>query len=83
MTKDSKLIIISASDKDHMLDNRFTKNFIEKWRFGALSYITTQKLDLIDEEIRTNPKIIIKSHDNWNHFLAPNTEIIILQKITR
>ncbi|MHA1776068.1 MAG: hypothetical protein ACTSWC_04800 [Promethearchaeota archaeon] len=60
-----------------------TKNLIEKWRFGALSYITTQKLDLIDEEIRTNPKIIIKSHDNWNHFLAPNTEIIILQKITR
>jgi len=71
-----------------MLDNRFTKNFIEKWRFGALSYITTQKLDLIDEEIRTNPKIIIKSHDNRNHFLALKRGLTpglfkFTQKITR
>jgi len=79
LTEKSKLIIISSSDRDHMLDNRFIKNIIEKWRFGTLFYITTQKLDLIDEEIRTNPKIIIYSYEISNHFLTPIVEIIILQ----
>lgn len=62
-----------------MLDIRFIRNLIEKWNFGALFYITSQKLELIDEEIRTNPKIIIYSHGIGNHFLAPIAEIIILQ----
>lgn len=63
LTEKSKLIIISSYDRDHMLDNRFIRNLIEKWSFGALFYITSQKLELIDEKIRTNPKIIIYSHD--------------------
>jgi len=79
LTERSKLIIISSSDRDNVLDNRFIKNLIEKWSFGALFYVTTQKLELIDEEIRTNPKIVIYSQDIGNHFLAPIAEIIILQ----
>ncbi len=79
LTESSKLIIISSSDRDNVLDNRFIKNLIEKWSFGALFYVTTQKLELIDEEIRTNPKIVIYSLDIGNHFLAPIAEIIILQ----
>ena len=79
LTESSKLIIISSSNRDHILDNRFIKNLIEKWRFGTLFYITTQKLSLIDEKIRTNPKIIIYSYEIRNHFLAPIIEIIILQ----
>ncbi len=81
LTERSKLIIISSSDRDHSLDNRFIRNLIEKWSFGNLFYITTQKLALIDEKIRTNPKIIIYSNDIniGNHFLAPIVEIIILQ----
>ena len=79
LTEWSKLIIISSSNRDHLLDNRFIRNLIEKWHFGSLFYITTQKLSLIDEEIRTNPKIIIYSYDFRNHFLGPIIEIIILQ----
>ncbi|MHA1522151.1 MAG: SIS domain-containing protein [Promethearchaeota archaeon] len=83
LTENSKLIIISSSDRDHVLNNRFIGNLIDKWSFGALFYITNQKLALIDEEIRTNPKIIIFSYDIniGNYFLAPIVEIIILQFI--
>ncbi|MHA1672563.1 MAG: hypothetical protein ACTSYI_02960, partial [Promethearchaeota archaeon] len=81
LTENSKLIIISSSDRDHVLDNRFIGNLINKWSFGAIFYITNQKLALIDEKIRTNPRINIFSHDidNGNQFLAPIVEIIILQ----
>ncbi|QEE16451.1 SIS domain-containing protein [Promethearchaeum syntrophicum] len=79
LTELSKIIILSSSDKDHILDNRFIRNFIEKWSFGTLFYITSQKFKSIDEEIRTNPKIFIISYDFKNHFLAPIVEIIILQ----
>jgi len=79
LTEWSKIIILSSSDKDHILDNRLIRNLIEKWSFGTLFYITSQKLESIDEEIRTNPKILIYSYDIKNHFLAPIVEIIILQ----
>ncbi len=79
LTEESKLIIISSSDRDHILNNRFIRNLIEKWRFGNIFYITTQNLGLIDEEIRNNPKIIIYSAKTGNHFLAPVIEIILIQ----
>ena len=79
LTAQSKLIIISSSPRDHLLDNHFIRNLIEKWRFGALFYITTQKPGEIDEEIRTHPNIIVYSHDIKNPFLAPIAEIILLQ----
>ncbi|MHA1718832.1 MAG: SIS domain-containing protein [Promethearchaeota archaeon] len=79
LTESSRLIIISSSKGDHLIDNRFIRNLNQKWCFGTLLYITSQKLALIDEEIRTNPKIIIYSFNIKNDFLAPIVEIIILQ----
>jgi glucosamine--fructose-6-phosphate aminotransferase (isomerizing) len=79
LTEQSKLIIISSSDKDHQVDNRFIRNLIEKWRFGALFYLTTQTVGLIDEAILTHPNIIIYSIDIRNSFLVSIFEIAVIQ----
>lgn len=81
LTENSKLIIISSSPLDHKLDNHFIQNLIDKWCFGSLFYITTQNFQLIDEEIRTHPKILIYSNTIQNPFLAPIVEIIVLQQM--
>ncbi|UYP46738.1 Glutamine--fructose-6-phosphate aminotransferase [isomerizing] [Candidatus Lokiarchaeum ossiferum] len=81
LTEDSKLIIISSSTINHKLDNHFIRNLIDKWCFGSIFYITTQELNLIDEEIRTHPKIMVYSNKTQGTFLAPIVEIITLQLI--
>ena len=81
LTAQSKLIILSSSSRDHLVTNRFIRNLIDKWCFGSLFYITTQKFVLIDEDIRTNPNIVIYSHDIGNPFLAPIVEMALIQLV--
>ncbi|MHA1726724.1 MAG: SIS domain-containing protein [Promethearchaeota archaeon] len=77
--KNSKLVLLSSGKSSNAISERFIKNLNEKWEYGALLYITNEKLK--DKSLLKHPRSKIKVfyHDITNEFLSPIKEIMILQ----
>ena len=79
LNEQTRLILLTSTSVDNVLNNYFIRNLTTKWKFGRLFYITNQDLRSHKRLLLDNPKIIFYRHNIENPFLAPIQEILFLQ----